>query len=72
MRKNFREMTWGMILGHLGFSLLGVFTLVVVAIFHEKGKPGEFIPVLALGVSYTLTPVISFFWCLLEKGDGQY
>ncbi len=72
MGKNFKEMTWGLILGHLGFSLFGVFILTVVAICHEKGRPGEFIPALALGVSITITPVISFLWCLFDKPEGQY
>ncbi len=67
--KNFREMTWRLVLGHLFFFFLGVIALttVVVVVGSGREKLGDAIGVISLGMSYMITSIISFLWFLLEK-----
>ena len=70
MMKNFKEMSWKLILGHLFFFVLGIFALIVVVVVIGSGRQkmeNATIGVIALGASVTINSVISFLWLLLEK-----
>ena len=74
MKKNFKEMTWALILGHLYFFVLGVIALVVVVVvvgYEYAPMENATIGVIAAGASITIMSVVSFLWLLFEKRKGE-
>ncbi len=73
MMRKFKEMTWDMHALHLIFFVLGTVAIIIFALHHDNPKlEGEPAFVLIGGVALVGTAIMSFFWCLFEKGEGQY